>query len=459
MKLKWIDVKLNKRILFIFIISLCIQISFFIIIQLSNWISQKPVDEPWFTFLTQTVEPYSDYKIWYQTFASQTLYEGWLPYLNILNIYVPEAEWYNFWFVYHEELFLNFIYPPFFYYILILPSLISVDFVFLPLLLANVFLPILIYKFLRNNFNRQVSEWGFIATCFNPLYIFYGGGLALNVSLITIFFVLTLYYISKNRFGLSIICLSISILFKQIMLLLVPPIVAYLAINSINNKIEVNIFNYLKKILFYCGIIVIILFFGSMPWILIAPVNYLSTMFSPGVQAPTLLPIFHFPYPYYNFPIFWYDFLYWFQAPYIVFWIFGFLNFTYIGIVALEFVMIIMIFYWKKRNILNWVKFLDILIYTLFLSYLFFPRGLYKYYFSFYIPMLIIWVTFHFGDTLSSKNSKKFIWILISIGISIFFMFLPRTLYLLLIWALFFYILMQNRSLMKRQKDIKINKI
>ncbi len=457
MELKWRDLKSKKKLIFVLIISICIQITIFLIIQLSNWISQKPIDEPWFTFLTQTIEPYSDYKIWYQTFVKQTLYEDWLPYMDILRINVPEAEWYHYWFIENKELFLNFIYPPFFFYILILPSFISIELVFLPLLLTNVLLPIVVYKFLSNNFTQKVAEWGFIATAVNPLYIFYSGGLALNTSLMTFFFVLSLYFISTNRFSLSIIFLAITILIKQIIIFFVPPIMIYIILKSFTDKEKASFYLYVKKFIIYFGILITILFLGSLPWILITPSNYLISILTPEIQVPTFLPPFHFPYPHYNYPIFWYDFLYSLKAPYLVFWFFGFLNFTYIGIISLEIVVISMLIYWHNKNILNWVKFLDIIIYTAFLSYLFFPRGLYKYYFSFYVPLVVLWICFHFGYRLSNNKSKRTNWILIIVLISIIFMLLPRTYYLILIWGLFFYILNQNHIFTdKMMSDISI---
>ncbi|MFW9865986.1 MAG: glycosyltransferase family 39 protein [Candidatus Thorarchaeota archaeon] len=453
MQLKWSDFKSKKKLIFVFIVSIFIQITIFLLIQVSDWVSQKPVNDPWFVFLTQTIEPYSDYKIWYQTFTKQTLYENWLPYINILRINVPEVEWYRFWFIENEELYLNFIYPPFFFYILILPSLINVELVFLPLLLTNVLLPIIIYKFLNKSFNHRVAEWGFIATAVNPLYLFYSGGLALNSSLITFFFILTLYFISTNRFGLSIVFLSTTILFKQIMILLAPPIIIYIVLKSISDKSEASFINYLKKFFHYSSTLLLLLFLGSLPWIIIAPENYISSLLTFGLQKPTFLPSFHFPYPYYNFPIFWFDFLYSFNTPYLVFWFFGFLNFTYIGVIALEIVVIYMLIYWYNQSILNWVKFIDIIIYTTFLSYLFFPRGLYKYYFSFYVPLIILWTGSHFTNKLRSETKKRTNWILIIVLISIIFMLLPRTYYLILIWGLFFYILKKNRILTKKLFD------
>ena len=213
-----------------------------------------------------------------------------------------------------------------------------------------------------------------------------------------------------------------------------------MVLKSVSDKYESSFYQYLKKLIIYSGILIIILFIGSLPWILITPQNYVRSVILTVVRLPTLLPPFRFPYPHYNYPIFWYDFLYSLKAPYLVFWFFGFLNFTYIGIVSLEIVVIFMLIYWHNKNVLNWVKFYDIIIYTTFLSYLFFPRGVYKYYFSFYVPLVVLWICFHFGYRLSNNKSKGTNWILIIVLISIIFMLLPRIYYLILIWGVFFFI-------------------
>ncbi len=439
MYINWTNLSNKKKLITVFIISICIQLTIFLLIQSSGWLSQVSSDDPWFVFLTQTIEPYTDFKFWYQPTASQFLFKEWLPYLNLINL------------VNNPEHLRPFIYPPLFFYVLIIPSFINVNLVVVPLLLSNILLPIVVYNLLNKVFEQKVAEWGFISTALCPLYLFYSGGMALNSSLITLFFVLSLYYISINRFNYAIIFLSISILFKQIVILLVPPILFYLILKSNLGREKVTYLNYIKKFLQYSAILTLTLFIGSLPWILISPNNYIISLTAYGTFRPTLRPYFGPLYGHYNIPRFWYDFLIYLNAPYEVFYVFGFLNFSYVGLIIIEIAVIVMIYYWYQKNILDWKKFLNIIIYTTFLTYLFFPRGTYKYYYSFLIPLIVLWICFNFDTVLSYNGFKRKNWLLTIILVSITFMLIHRYYYQLLVWAIFIYILIKNRTLAKKK--------
>ncbi|UCD02186.1 MAG: hypothetical protein JSV23_03990 [Promethearchaeota archaeon] len=401
-----------------------------------------------------TVEPYSDYKFWYQGFAEQFLYDDWLPYMQqiedpskyknileyILNIIIGNRN-------------LNFIYPPFFFYSIIIPSLISIDLVFLPLLLANLLLPFVIYKFLDNIYGKNVAEWGFMATALSPISIFYNGGLLLNTSYITLFFTIALYFTSINRFSLATVFLSISILFKQTVVFFVLPFLVYVTLQYWKNKNDKKIISYFKGFIKYSGIIFVITFLGSLPWIIINPKNYIESLLAE--QSITFNP--EFSDLAYNFPVQWYSFLIRLGAPYWLLYILGFLTFTYIGIMLIEIIVVLLLYKCYKKNTLNIIKFLDVIVYTAFLTHLFFPRGVYKYYFTFHIPLIILWLCFHFNDIISSDRSKGSKWMLIFILVSLVIIVIPRLYYLIIIWGIIVLIIRTNLNLRREQISLEIN--
>ncbi|MFX1477326.1 MAG: hypothetical protein ACFFCI_04270 [Promethearchaeota archaeon] len=387
----------------------------------------------------QTIEPYTDYKFWYQPTASQFLYNDWLPYIKLVNLFD------------NPEKLRPFIYPPLFFYVLIIPSFISLDLVAIPLLLSNILLPIVVYKFLNKSYTQKVAEWGFIATALCPLYLFYSGGMALNSSLVTFFFILSLYFTSIDRFNHAIIFLSISILFKQVALLMFPPILLYLTLESIKGKDKAKFLNFIKKFVQYLTIFGLVLFVGSLPWIMISPSNYIISLTAYGTFRPTLYPYFGPLYGHHNIPRFWYDFLIYLNPPYEVYYVFGFLNFSYVGLLITEVLVIIIIFYWYYKNNLDKQKFLNIILYTAFLTYLFFPRGNYKYYYSFFVPLIILWICSNYNLILLENKFKRRNWILIVGLVSIAFMLIHRNYYQLLVWGIFIYIIIQNRILNKRK--------
>ncbi len=441
------SLKHNKKLIFILLISLIIQIALLIVFQVFSWVSQHSSNEPWFIFLMNTFEPYSDYKYWYQGFAKQFYYENWLPYFNVPT----DPNKYRNLLLYLVDIILGnqnlpFIYPPFFFYSIIIPAFININLVFLPLLLANLLLPIVVYKFLANFTKKKVAEWGFITTALSPLLLFYNGGLLLNTSYVTLFFVLALYFMSIKRFTWAIIFLSVACLFKQTTIFFFLPFLIYIVLVSTNRESNHIHFVYFKKLLKYSGILVGILFLGSLPWIILEPYNYLESLMAD--QSLTFNP--QFILPQYNFPVKWYSFLIQFGAPYWLIYILGFLTFSFIGILIIEIIAMFKIYNWGRKGSLDWLKFLDIIVYTAFLSHLFFPRGVYKYYFTFHVPLVILWICFHFKDKLMNNDFLRKLWLFLFISVSFVILIFPRMYYLIIIWMLFLSIvkinLTQNRK-------------
>lgn len=448
--------KSNKRLVIIYFGSFSIQIIVFLIIQVFDWTSQESLNSSWFNLLMNTVEPYSDYKFWYQGFAKQFIYDDWLPYIQQFE----DPSKYRNIFEYILVIILgngqlNFIYPPFFFYSIIIPALISIDLVFLPLLLANLLLPFIIYKFLNNFYGKNIAEWGFITTTLCPLSIFYNGGLLLNTSYITLFFVLALYFISINRFTSATVFLAISFLFKQTAIFFIPPILAYIILKHKSSENKIGFLSYTKSILKYTGILVAIILLGSLPWIIITPKNYIEALLVN--QSITFYPVFINPW--YNFPVHWYSFLIGLGAPYWLLYILGFLTFTFIGIILMEIIVLFLLFKWHHNDELNWKKLIDVIIYVAFISHLFLPRGVYKYYFTFHVPLVILWICVHFNDILSSDRSKQLNWRLIFILGSLIIIIIPRLYYLIIIWLILAFIIKTNLNLRKQEIPLKMENL
>ena len=415
-----------------------------------NWIAQISQDSLIFEFLRTSIEPYQDYQIWYKSFVENFLHEDWLPY----SFSFPDIDLYDDLYSFLWDLFIGirqyfYIYPPFFLYILSLPGLFNINLIFIPLLSATNLLPIVMYKFLSTFFKEKVAEWGFLATTFCPLLIFYNGGLLLNTSLVTLFFMITLYLIATNKFKSACVFLAISFLFKQIILFFILPALAYIVLQSCKDKKGRLIIIYFKNLLIYSSIIIGTIFLGSLPWIIINPRGYVTTILVS--QGITFNPIFKVPH--HNSPVYWYSFLTALGFPNWLLYIVGFLTFTFIGIIILEIIIVILLHYWYNKNNLNWLRFLDIIVYTAFLTHLFFPRGVYKYYFTFHIPLIILWFCHHFIEIYSEKHSKRKRWLLYFIVISLIILIIPRIYYLLLIWAI---IIIMIRKNLIRNRNIKI---
>jgi hypothetical protein len=438
--------KTQKKLILAFLISLVIQVVLFLGFNYFNWLSIISRNSFFYDFFRYSLEPYQDYQIWYKSFVENFLHEEWIPY----TAFFPDMGDYTDYFSYIWDLFVGisqyyYIYPPFFLYIIALPGLVDINLIFIPLLITTNLLPIIIYKFLSIQLNEKVAEWGFLATVFCPLLVFYNGGLLLNTSLVTLFFIITLYLVFIKKYKAACILLAISFLFKQIVIFFILPVLAYIIIESSKNREGKFLINYLKYLFLYTSIIFGVLILGSLPWIIINPSGYIKCIFVS--QGFSFLPDFYIPNS--NSPIHWYSFLAGLNLPYWIQYIIGFLTFSTIGIIIIEIIFIVLLHHWYYQNSLNWLKFLDIITYTAFFSHLFFPRGVYKYYFAFHIPIIILWLGFHFNEILREKKNLRTRWFIYFMGLTSLILIIPRNFYLLLIWAIIIIIIRKTQDMNK----------
>jgi hypothetical protein len=437
----------QKKLVIAFLISLAIQVIIILGFNYFNWISLISQNSFLYDFFRSSLEPYQDYQIWYKSFVDNFLYEDWIPY----SAFIPDVGDYTDYFSFLWDLFIGlsqyyYIYTPFFLYVIALPGLINLNLIFIPLLISTNLLPIIIYKFLSVYFTKRVAEWGFLVTVFCPLLIFYNGGLLLNTSLVTLFFITTLYLVFIKKFKAACILLAITFLFKQIVMFFILPILAYMVIESSKNREGKFSIIYLKNLLLYSTIILGVIVLGSLPWIIINPTGYIKCIFVS--QGFSFLPTFQIPN--FNSPMHWYSFLLGLNLPYWLLYILGFLTFSTFGVIIVELIIIILIHKWHYQKSLDWLKLLDLIIYTAFLSHLFFPRGVYKYYFTFHVPIIILWLVFHFKDLLDENKRTRTRGFLYFIALSLLFLLIPRNFYLLFMGVIVVIMIYTNLKLNER---------
>ncbi|MBN1802973.1 MAG: glycosyltransferase family 39 protein, partial [Candidatus Lokiarchaeota archaeon] len=303
----------NNKITILFILSLLIRVFIMVLQILFLDINRDLQFDNIETILLSTIEPYPDYKLWYQLFAENFVKGNWIPYNRIPFIQCGLESYQDYLYLYAHGL----INPPLFLYVITIPALIDVSLVFVPLLLADILLPFVIYKFVRKFLSQKLARWAFLLTCFSPLLILYTGGLLLNTSLITLFFIIALYYIASENYSLGVFFLGIAVLFKTIVIFFILPCIVYISLKSrkkrvlsrslANPKIHrceifarekiraklrrisclevskkknriacylrgviqnlVNFIEYISAFLKYLLIFLIVLFIGSLPWI------------------------------------------------------------------------------------------------------------------------------------------------------------------------------------------------
>lgn len=365
--------------------------------------------------LMTLIEPYSDYDYYYKLFARAFVSGSWTPYSGVV-----EHPWLS-----------SYFYPPLFLYILSIPALISPELVFLPLFLADVGLPVLIYLFLRERFEK-IASWGYIIIACCPFLIFYDGGLFLNTSLVLFALIVSLYFFYGEKYKTAVFTLALAFLIKQVILFFIPPLFCYAVLKSSTDSKK----SYFKQFAILGVVLSGTIGIGSLPWFLLTPTNYISAVFMG--QAPTLTP--DLQPRHLTWPLHWYSFLIDLRVPTEINYIVGFLTFTMLGLLISEIFSVIFLIRWHRAGVLDWVRILDIIVFVAILSHLFLPRGVYKYYFALHIPLIILWIAFHYQISLETARGRKR-WGGVVIGLSSLILIIPRQLYLLLIWLIFFLII------------------
>lgn len=365
--------------------------------------------------LMTLIEPYSDYDYYYKLFARAFVSGLWIPYSGVV-----EHPWLG-----------SYLYPPLFLYILSIPALISPELVFLPPFLADVGLPFLIYLFLREK-SEQMASWGYFVTACCPFLIFYDGGLFLNTSLVLFALIVSLYFFNGEKYKSAVFTLALAFLIKQVILFFIPPLFCYTILKSSTGSKK----SYLKQFAIFGVILVGTIGIGSLPWFLLSPTNYISAVFMG--QAPTLTPDLQPRHP--TWPLHWYSFLIDLCAPTAIIYVVGFLTFTMLGLLLVELLSILLLIRWHREKVLDWVRIMDVTVFVAILSHFFLPRGVYKYYFTLHVPLIILWVAFHYQTSLETARGRKRCGGVV-IGLSSLVLIFPRQLYMLLIWVIFFLII------------------
>ncbi|MFX0124163.1 MAG: hypothetical protein ACFFAE_11045, partial [Candidatus Hodarchaeota archaeon] len=399
----------KEKIIILFLLSVVVRLCVFVYhFFFFSW----PL-EPWDQLIIGMLEPYFDYKYYYREFAQEFINGNWFPYISETS----------------DQILDSYVYPPLFLYIIAIPAIFSVDLVFIPLFLADLFLPFVIYRLLARSSEEEVAEWGFLAVLFCPLSIVYNGGLFFNTSLVVLIFIVSIYFVHVKRFKYATLTLAASFLLKQIILIFILPILLYIILKSSEN----NYISYLKQISIYSGILIGTIFVGSLPWILVSPGRYLESIFMS--QQITFNPTFISREL--TWPVHWYSFLIELHAPYWFLYITGFLNFTMLGLISLQVINTSLLVHWQNKNSLNWLKFLDLIVFTAILSHLFLPRGVFKYYFTLHVPLVILWICFHFGTSLTSSTGHKKVFLIFLVA-CLTILLIHRLFYLLVVWGIFF---------------------
>jgi len=344
----------DKESLLIFILALIIRISAALLFRFYIGLPYK--------FLNYETEGFNDFNYFYLAWAKNFTSLHWYPYsygneANALN-------WYS--------------YPPFFLYLISLFGIPGLPFwaPAIPIVILDAGCAVLVFKILRIYVSKRNALLGALCFCFAAINIFYIGIYWLNPSPMTFFFLLSIYYLIKRDHFLFVLTMVTSVMMKQTALYQAPVLFSLFLGRE-------DLRRWWKPIM----LIVILSILFSTPFIFLTPTNYFRhLMVSPG---PNLSLNILKPEP--DWTITLPQFLkYGLNIKgSLINIISKFINSYSLLFSTMTTISFYSLFATRDNKLRDWDT-IFILLINGFLSYIFQPKGLYKYYLSTLMPLLSI---------------------------------------------------------------------
>ena len=359
----------------------------------------------------QNVEFYDDFNYYSLNFVNYFL-SGELPYTHFFYIN-PEP---NAFMTYGPLL----IYPPLYLYIISMFGNNLFWNVALPVLIFDILTSYLVFKISFKLWkNRIFSVIACLIYLLNPLNIIYIDYYWLNTSIFTFFLMVSIYFLIDDRFYLSILFLSLSIMCKQFAGIFLIIILIRMSKRMQDLKLSkiVQFKKYIKTLSFL--FIPIALF--SLPYILPYYPDFPDYIFHilavGGFDFNLNLPSYSVPIDF-SIPFIALELNY--NFLYIIKWIIEY----YVLLIGITILICCIYSFFIKRNKFYNKNTLIITLILLISMTLFFPRGFYKYYTILFIPLMSILIMKNLknhGWNHWKNNSSEIIIDIISIGIYFFF--------------------------------------
>lgn len=285
----------------------------------------------------------------------------------------------------------HYAYPPLFLYLLTPFALVQLPpwTMALPLFAFDVASVILVYLIACKLMTHGEAFIASLAFAMAPINLWYNDFLWLNPPPMTFFILLAIYAFLSEKYGTSFVCLAIATLFKQIAFSLYPIFLVALLNRSDRRAV-------IKNALLYG----VICFLGSLPYIVTIPRYYLWLLGVPGIGSGWS-------------PV---KFTYYFGSPTSLAIVFG--EDAYDPAKPLLWVALILSFVflsWRiyKTKIVDGIGFVASVLNALLLFHIFFPRGIYKYYYASITPFHAMFI----------RNRRA---ILLFLGLNLLLLIIPR---------------------------------
>lgn len=312
-------------------------------------------------------------------------------YQDFRGAYVPAISSFTAGLMPYQQ--LPFAYPPLFLYLLTPFALFSLPpwTMALPLVFFDAAAVIPVFLIASKLMKPRKAVIASIAFAVAPINLYYNDFLWLNTPPMMFFILLAVYAFLLEKHGSAFICLAIATLFKQTALALFP--VFAVALLKKSNRMSVA-----RNVALYGAIC----FLGSLPYIVMIPASYLSSLGFSFLGLGSTVPVF----PYF------------FGAPTSLAWVFGDVAYHFaqpflLGALLLSMAALCLVIY--RTKLVTDKRSVIYVLYALLLSHALFPRGIYKYYLAAITAFGAIFVG-------SRKTAALFL------GLNVLLLVLPRIL-------------------------------
>lgn len=400
---------INKKEIFLFIFALIVRI-------ITALLYRKYMGLPFKLWGFET-EGFNDFEYYYQTWVKYFISLKWYPYSYGNTI--DALNWYS--------------YPPFFLYLISFLGLFSNWCSAIPIVILDAGCVVLVYKILNLFITSKNIYIYSMLYCFSVINIFYLSIYWLNPSPMTFFLLLSIYYLIKENNHLSIISYVISIMMKQTALYYGP-----LFISLYIGKKQFK--NWWKPIF----IIILLFIIFSIPYIFLTPVDYFRHLLVspiPNSMAEVTPPKDNQPITFSRFLVYGLNITsHSIQILNIL------INSYFLVTFSISVISSYSIFAIKNKKIKD-QNIIFLFMINGFLTYIFQPKGLYKYYLTNIMPLQFITILLDL-ERLNISNIKKYLIIFLYISYNVSIIIVPRlyTHILLFVFLIFILILKFSRT-------------
>ncbi len=320
------------------------------------------------------IRGFADFGYYYHSWITAWYNDSWYPYRWIEPTTV--LDYYS--------------YPPIFLYFLVLtwrPGLSNFWMAF-PMVLTDAACAAVVYLILKNiiknKHNRGIAIFGGVLMAIAPINVIYDGVYWLNPGPVTLLTMIAFYFAIKKKWWQSFFWLAIATMTKQNALFFTYPLFFVMLGEKVRNKsIRESIIESVMNVALFVGVCLLV----SVPWIFMSPYQYGRHMLLPGRSISLQLEPVN---PSANDCVSFAKSLQEIGFSGFILKLASFGNYSMLWMILSATIIAIYMFWKSYNDKLDGIAFFEwIAAYTIF-THIFMPRGVYKFYTAYYVPMILI---------------------------------------------------------------------